>query len=307
MRADFTSDQVELIKSIICRGATNDELQLFLAQCRRTGLDPFARQIFAVKRWDSKEKREAMVIQTSIDGFRLIAERTGKYCGQLGPYWCGNDGQWVDVWLADEPPSAAKVAVLRSDFKEPLFAVARFQSYVQKKDSRPTVMWEKMPDLMIAKCAEALALRKAFPQETSGLYTSEETQQAEVINVSAEEPQESHAELHALPQRSASVRAEGKAHQISPDVPPPVAEMYKEMLQKGGISRVFQTLLGDMADAAGETDGGKMYTDTLREFGVQSFSQFKSMQKAQQCVLALYNKLANLGSTEAIEAEVVSA
>jgi hypothetical protein len=108
-------------------------------------------------------------------------------------------------------------------------------------------------------------------------------------------------------QRSASVRTEGKSHQIAPDVPPPVAEMYKEMLQKGGISRVFQTLLGDMADAAGETDGGKMYTETLREFGVQSFSQFKSMQKAQQCVLALYNKLANLGSTEAIEAEAVPA
>jgi hypothetical protein len=123
-----------------------------------------------------------------------------------------------------------------------------------------------------------------------------------------EEPQ-SHAELQeALPvHRSASVRTEGKSHQIAPDVPPPVAEMYKEMLQKGGISRVFQTILGDMADAAGETDGGKMYTETLREFGVQSFSQFKSMQKAQQCVLALYNKLANLGSTEAIETEAVPA
>ncbi len=168
----WTPEQIELIKRTVAKGTTNDELQLFLYIAKRTGLDPFARQIYCVKRWDSTQNREVMTPQTGIDGFRLVADRTNKYApGEI---------TW-DIVNGKPTSATATIKKLVDGVWHEVSATAFFEEYAQhKKDGTLTSMWTKMPKLMIGKCAEALVLRKAFPAELSGVYTHDEMMQADV-------------------------------------------------------------------------------------------------------------------------------
>jgi phage recombination protein Bet len=175
----YRPEQIQLIKDVYAKGASDNELALFIEVAQRKGLDIFSRQVHLVKRYDSQLQREVMEPQTGIDGYRLMAERTGKYEGQLGPFWCGSDGEWKDVWLSDGPPAAAKVGTLKTGCREPFYAVALYKEYVQtKRDGTPNSMWKKMAANQLAKCAEALSLRKAFPGDLAGIYTAEEMAQS---------------------------------------------------------------------------------------------------------------------------------
>jgi phage recombination protein Bet len=164
----WTPEQTQLISSTIAPGCSNDELRLFAYACQRTGLDPFSKQIYAIKRGGK------MTIQAGIDGLRAIAERTGQLDGSE-TYWCGDDGDWRDVWLSNKPPAAAKTIIHRKGAQHPFVGVARFADYNAGQG-----LWSKMGATMIAKCSEALALRKAFPADMSGVYSTDEMQQAEV-------------------------------------------------------------------------------------------------------------------------------
>jgi phage recombination protein Bet len=187
--AKFTQEQVELIARTVAKGCDADELALFLYQCQRTGLDPFSRQIHAVKRYDPESGRKVMMIQTGIDGYRLIAERTGNYApGREVEYLHDEEGNFV----------AAKAFVRKKvgDEWHEFSATAYFEEFAQtNKDGHLTRMWREKPRHMTAKCAEAIALRKGFPLELSGVYTSDE----------APEPDEPPAERPRVSRAQATV------------------------------------------------------------------------------------------------------
>lgn len=203
--------------------ASTPDLAVFFHQCVRTGLDPFARQIYMISRQGKQ------TIQTGIDGFRLIARRAcdarNETLGYEETLWCGKDGVWRDVWLSEEPPSAAKVTVLRSGNRYP--SVALYNEYVATdRSGEPTRMWATKGALMLAKCAEALSLRKAFPQDLSGLYTTDEMQQADnmpVINSNVLTPVTPET-LDAMQNKLAEVETTQQLDQIRDEL----REMWKQ-------------------------------------------------------------------------------
>lgn len=156
----------------------DEDLMLFLYTCKRTGLDPLAKQIYAVYRWDSRLGREKMTIQVGIDGMRLVAQRTGQYAGQ-------DDAEFLPADESAPLPQKATVTVKKRMKDGTIIttsATARWNEYCQKgKDGNPMGMWARMPYNQLAKCAEALALRKAFPNELAGIVSEDEMGQASNI------------------------------------------------------------------------------------------------------------------------------
>jgi len=197
VKADFKPETVELIKRTVATGTTNDEFEMFLYQARKSGLDPLSKQIYIIKRkirvkdydktkgtWVEKYIEKA-TIQASIDGLRVIAQRSGDYAGQEEPKF-EEDAQGnpikctVVLYKFDKKGSRYQAAV----------GVAYWKEYVPS-DDRQAFMWKKMPHQMLAKVAESIALRKAFPQDLYGLYAQEEEEvvQEEINSPVVEEPE----------------------------------------------------------------------------------------------------------------------
>lgn len=166
----FTPDQQAALQQLGVQANSAADVAVFFHQAKRSGLDPFKREIYMITR------KGKATIQTGIDGFYKIADRATRSAGGTWgipeTLWCGPDGQWRDVWLERTPPAAAKVTVERDGSR--FTTVALTSEYMADGP-----MWKKMPARMIAKCAEALAIRRAFPDDLSGLYTSEEMAQAD--------------------------------------------------------------------------------------------------------------------------------
>ena len=168
-------ERIDLVKKTVAIGASDVELELFLYQAKRLGLDPLSRQIHFVKRkrWSSdlNAYEEVGTVQVGIDGFRVLAERTGKLAGIKRGVLKDDKGQLVGGWAE----------VYRIDWSHPAREEVSFTEYCQTtKDGKPMGLWGRMPETMIKKVAEAAALRMAFPADLSGIYADEEMPQEAV-------------------------------------------------------------------------------------------------------------------------------
>jgi len=269
----WTDEQVAILKNQICKGASDGDLALFQEVCKRHGLDPFTRQIHAVMRKvkDGDRWVDHLTIQVGIDGLRVQAQRSGLYCGQTPPQWtdgsdcpackglcsldragetiicptCDGTGvRWRGVWVADENPAAARVGVYIDGQPRPVWGVAAFKRYAQRtRDGSLNSMWRTMGPEMAAKCAEALALRKACPNDCSGLYIREE--------MAVEEPDHDHDDKPVGPPTGRQ-KITGRPAVVEPDPvpePEPVSEL--DQKAKAAANRKAHALASEVWGPAG--------------------------------------------------------
>jgi phage recombination protein Bet len=161
--------RMEAVRNVLAPDLNDTELGLYAMVAHRMGLDPFARQIYAVKRGGR------LTFQVGIDGFRSSAEETGEYDGQDEPEY----GPWIERPFPH--PEWARVTVhrFRDGRRISQSATARWASYYP--GDALGAQWKRMGDVMLAKCAEALAFRKLFPKRFAGLYATEEMTQADAL------------------------------------------------------------------------------------------------------------------------------
>lgn len=200
-------DLVSVLQNSLYPGADIGSVQMVLNYCAAAGLDPMQKPVHIVPIWDSKAKRMRDVIMPGIGLYRTQAARSGNYAGvseaEYGPDITEKIGG-VDVTY----PAWCKVSVKRL---LPNGQIAEFsaterwkENYAVKggadKSIAPNAMWQKRPYAQLAKCAEAQALRKAFP-EFGSAATADEMEGKEIDMGAAEvvtEP-EKPAELPGYP------------------------------------------------------------------------------------------------------------
>lgn len=187
LQYNLGQDEIKtLVQSgIIPQGTPEGTIKMFARFCGESNLSPFKKQVHLVKRG------EKFTIQTGIDGYRAIANRTGLYAGSDDYLFDEGIGEYEMIKNARKNPTTAKAVVYRlvGGVRCPFSATAGWKEYSQSYNGKLGNMWEKMPFLMLGKCAEALALRKAFPEELGGLYTDEEMAQATTFEEVQQKPE----------------------------------------------------------------------------------------------------------------------
>lgn len=173
-------------------GTPPHEILAFVSVAQALGRNPFRREVYLVKRWDSDKRREVYTLQMGIDGWRSTAHETGMCDGiSEAEYEYDEDGNL----------KYAVVSVWRKGCAHPFRHRVAYSEYVQKKkDGSPNRFWALMPHVMLGKCAETGALRKAFPNRFAGVYAPEEMQSMDEYQVSihpkAQDPKPAQIEDH---------------------------------------------------------------------------------------------------------------
>lgn len=295
--------ELDLIKDNYAKGASDGELALFIKTANRLGLDITARQIFLVKRWDSNLQREVASPQTSIDGFRLIADRTGEYVpGPEATFDHDAEGRLISA--------TAYVKKFVRDGWHTISATAFYDEYVQtvggknNQPKRPNSMWTKMPHLMLAKCAESLALRKAFPAHLAGIYTSEEMGQAH-----NEQPDRQPAnpgpgeEIRQHRNDPSSASREGERPDQAPEIDAKRRELYVQTIVD----------LGKKLNAANDSivwKGGTLKEFINKEFEVTDGLDALSFESMDSLIKTLETRLVDLemrDDSDAVDGEIIDA
>lgn len=252
----WTDKQRAALVQLGVKDASNADLAVFFHVAARTGLDPFARQVYMIGRREKsrdEQGREQWVtkqtIQTGIDGYRLVARRAADHAGeklsQSAPLWMDADKRWHEAWDDEDPPRAAKVVVYRDG--EPFPAVCSYREYVQTdRNGNPTSMWRRMPANQLAKCAEAQALRKAYPQELAGVYVDAEMQQADSAPRGPQRPEVPRVSVAELIEHDPSPAE--PAEPSHPTSPEPVGS------QRRASQKSIGKLIGLLSDLGIESD-----------------------------------------------------
>ena len=170
---NYSPATVQTVRETIFKGANDAELQLFFHKCLSVGCHPLDGLIHPSKFQDGNQGGTRVVFLTTIDLFRARAEDTGKYDGQDEPEFEHGD-------IGDDDfvhPTYCRINIYKKGIDRPTVGTADWDEFYPSEPKKQ-FMWKKMPKVMLAKCAEAQGLRKAFPQALNKLYAEEEMMQA---------------------------------------------------------------------------------------------------------------------------------
>jgi hypothetical protein len=163
------ADELSLIRTTYAKDLTDAEFGLLVADARHRGLSVVKREVVGIK------FQGRMTPYVTLAGARTLAERSGRYAGGQGPYFCGPDGVWLEVWLdARTPPAAAKFIVHRHDQVYPSVGIATWGE--RNQPNSPT--WKGMPSVMLGKVAEMDALRRARLIDDVPVFVGDATDEA---------------------------------------------------------------------------------------------------------------------------------
>lgn len=280
---EYSPDEIRTIEGTLGFNPTPAELKLLVFHSKRTGLDLLAGQLIGVRRSGK------MTIQTGIDGLRVIAQRSTQYDGQDPPVYYDENGNEYAAWLKSTPPIAAKVCVYRKDFSRPTCEVALWAEYYPKSGDY-TGLWDKYSTVMLAKCAEARALRKAFPNDIGRIYANEEMQKADRLEeVRVDDRKET---LHEERRRFDRVATDGNAT-ASGEVQQADENPNRIILTAKGIDKQRSQFWGIYFKKLGITK--EQHKDVCEFLGVSSMKDILETKELMEDAL---NKLRGFGKEE---------